>query len=78
MAFDMIFVSTYNAETELIHCKYAIADGKRVDVNGFPPIPLEAEGRGTQSRVIRSGKPWLIRDYQHQMEFGPASPRGGS
>ncbi len=68
MAFDMIFVSTYNRETQLIHCDYAIADGKRVDVEGFPPIPLEAEGRGTQSRVIRSGKPWLIRDYQHQVE----------
>jgi PAS domain S-box-containing protein len=66
--YAMIFVSTYNAETKLIHCGYAIADGNRVDVEGFPPIPLEEEGHGTQSRVIRSGKPWLIRDYQRQIE----------
>jgi PAS domain S-box-containing protein/putative nucleotidyltransferase with HDIG domain len=67
MHYEMIFVSTYDPATQLIRCVYAIANGKRLDISEFPPIPLEEEGRGTQSRVIRSGKPWLIRDYQLQM-----------
>lgn len=33
------------------------------DVSSFSPIPLEPEGQGIQSPVIRSAKPRLINDY---------------
>jgi len=32
------------------------------DASRLPPIPLEPEGQGTQSRVIRSGEPLYISD----------------
>ena len=43
-------------------------DNKWLDVSGFPSIPLEAEGKGTQSIAIRSGQPLLIPDFQAQLK----------
>ena len=37
------------------------------DVSGFPPIPLEPPGLGTQSRVIRSGESLLLPDYERAL-----------
>jgi putative nucleotidyltransferase with HDIG domain len=64
MTCDSLFVSSYEPQEALIRCAYAVVGGNSLDVSSFPPIPLEPEGKGTQSRVIRSGKPLLLKDYQ--------------
>ncbi|MBI5945415.1 MAG: GAF domain-containing protein [Chloroflexi bacterium] len=61
---DGLFISAYDPETQLIACRAFWMDNKWMDVSAFPPIPLEAEGKGTQSLVIRTGLPMLIDDYQ--------------
>ena len=57
-------VSAFDPDTQLITCRAFVMNGQALDVSAFPPIPLEEEGRGTQSLVIRSGKPLLLNDYQ--------------
>jgi PAS domain S-box-containing protein len=59
---DTLLVSSYDSETNLIRCAYAWIEGKRVHADQFPPIPLAPEGRGLQSRVIRSGTALRIAD----------------
>ena len=57
-----LLVSIYTPEDRLIRCVYASVDGVAVATEDFPPLPLEREGRGMQSRVIRSGLPLIIPD----------------
>ena len=57
-------VSAFDPDTQLITCRAFVMNGQALDVSAFPPIPLEEEGRGTQSLVIRSGKSLLLNDYQ--------------
>ncbi len=57
-----LLVSIYTPEDRLIRCAYASVDGVAVDAENFPPLPLEDEGRGMQSRVIHSGQPLIIGD----------------
>ena len=61
---DTLFISAFDEKTELITCNAYWMRGTWLDVTPFPPIPLEGEGKGTQSRVIRSGQPMLLSDYQ--------------
>lgn len=61
---DAFFVAGYDHDEELIHCVYAIVEVQTIPADQLPPIPLEPEGMGTQSLVIRSGKPLLISNYQ--------------
>ena len=61
---EIIVVSSFSAETQLITCQYMNGLGGEADVSCFPPIPLEPEGQGAQSRVIRSGKSLLMPDYE--------------
>ena len=68
MPCDFIFVSNYEASQQLIRCVYALSPQEELDATTFPPIPLEGEGRGTQSRVIRSGEPLLLNDYAAQLK----------
>jgi len=58
------YVSTFDPQTELVRCVYARHGETRLDAAGFPPIPLEPEGQGTQSRVIRSGETLYLPDYR--------------
>ena len=60
------YISAYDPGTRLITCEACWLDRHWLDVSGFPPIPLEDEGRGTQSVVIRTGRPLLLNDYQKQ------------
>ena len=62
MPHDSLFISSYQADEALIYCKFAIVDGVQVDSSKLPPVPLEPEGQGLQSTVIRSGMPLLIND----------------
>ncbi len=57
-----LLVSIYTPEDGLIRCVYACTDDSILDTASFPPLPLEQEGRGMQSRVIRSGLPVIIPD----------------
>ncbi len=57
-----LLVSIYTPEDGLIRCAYAYADGRAMDPLVFPPLPLDLEGRGMQSQVIRSGQPLIVAD----------------
>jgi len=61
---DNLVVSTFDPETQLITCRAFWMENNWLDVSAFPPIPLEAEGKGTQSLVIHTGQAMLISDYQ--------------
>ncbi|GAB4543110.1 MAG: hypothetical protein Fur002_14560 [Anaerolineales bacterium] len=65
---NTIFISTYERKTQTIHMAYGWHDGAPVKVEQYPPIPLESEDKGTQSRVIRSGKPLILNDYQESLK----------
>lgn len=63
---DSLFISIYDAESEMIYCTYGWHDGQLLDMGRLPPIPLEPEGHGIQSTVIRTGRPSIIRDFQER------------
>ena len=63
---DTFILSKYDAEKEMIHCDYIIHEGKEEDPSHLPPIPLEPEGKGTQSLVIREGKALIINNLQER------------
>ena len=65
---DTLFISAFDHETQLITCSAYWMSGTWLDVAPFPAIPLEEEGKGTQSRVIHSGQPMLLNDYQSFMK----------
>lgn len=48
----------------MITCEYAEYEGEPIDTTTLPPIPLEPEGGGTQSMVIRTGEPLIVDDLQ--------------
>ena len=59
---DGIVVSSYDQAEGLIRCEYAWVDGNLPDPSTFPPLPLNREGGGMQSRVIVTGEPLLVND----------------
>ncbi len=59
---DGVLVSSYDESDGLIRCDYAWSDGNRLDTSVFPPLPLNREGGGMQSKVIVSGEPPLFND----------------
>lgn len=61
---DSLVISNYDDEKKLICCQAYWLDGEWLDAQPFPAIPLEEEGKGTQSQAIRSGKSLLIGDFQ--------------
>ena len=63
MPCDTFFISSFNEQQQMIRCMFGNVEGGALDVSTLPAIPLEPEGHGIQSQVIRSGKPWLVRDY---------------
>jgi PAS domain S-box-containing protein len=62
-----MLVSQYDSSEQLIRCAFGYDNGP-MDVSQFPPISLEAQGRGTQSLVIRSGQPLILNDYETQIK----------
>ena len=59
---DGLIVSSYDDRDELIRCEYAWTDGVVLDATTLPPIALNRQGGGMQSRVIVSGEPLLFND----------------
>jgi signal transduction histidine kinase len=64
---DGVVVSSYDEHEGLIRCDYAWSDGNRLDPSIFPPLPLNVEGGGMQSRVIVSGEPLLFNDVSERV-----------
>jgi PAS domain S-box-containing protein len=59
---DGVIVSSYDERDDLIRCEYAWTDGAVIDASTLPPLSLNREGGGMQSRVIVSGEPLLFND----------------
>jgi PAS domain S-box-containing protein len=64
---DGVVVSSYDEEDGLIRCEYAWSDGNRLDASTFPPLPLNREGGGMQSRVIVGGEPLVFNDVSERV-----------
>ena len=63
-----VIVSSFDPETGLISADYAWVDGDRLDPTILPPLPLNREGGGMQSKVIVSGRPLLVNDVPEQVK----------
>jgi PAS domain S-box-containing protein len=59
---DGVLVSSYDESDGLLRCEYAWEDGARLDISVFPPLALNRDGGGMQSRVIMTGEPLLFND----------------
>jgi PAS domain S-box-containing protein len=65
---DGVVVSSYEERDGLIRCEYAWSDGKRLDASSLPPLPLNREGGGMQSRVIVTGEPLVFNDVADRVQ----------
>jgi PAS domain S-box-containing protein len=65
---DGIVVSSYDERDGLIRCEYAWVEGNVVDPSTLPPLALNREGGGMQSRVIVSGEPELFNDVAERVQ----------
>jgi signal transduction histidine kinase len=63
-----VIVSSFDPQSGLISADYAWVDGGRLDPSILPPLPLNREGGGMQSRVIVSGQPLLVNDVPEQVK----------
>jgi PAS domain S-box-containing protein len=63
-----VIVSSFDPQTELISADYAWVDGGRLDPSILPPLSLNREGGGMQSRVIVTGEPLLVNDVPEQVK----------
>src|ERR671936_1132322 len=68
---DGVIVSSYEAADDLIRCDYAWSDGARLDASALPPLQLNREGGGMQSRVIVTGEPLLVNDVAEVVQHEP-------
>ena len=59
---DGLIVSSYDERDDLIRAEYVWTDGEILDPSNLPPVPLNRDGGGMQSRVIVSGEPLLFND----------------
>jgi PAS domain S-box-containing protein len=64
---DGLVVSSYDEREDLIRCEYALVEGNVVDASTLPPLPLNREGGGMQSRVIVSGESFLFNDVAERV-----------
>jgi PAS domain S-box-containing protein len=65
---DGVVVSSYNEREDQIRCEYAWVEGNIVDPSTLPPVPLNREGGGMQSRVIVTGEPFLFNDVVDRVQ----------
>ncbi|MBA3074936.1 MAG: PAS domain S-box protein, partial [Anaerolineae bacterium] len=63
MKCENLYISEYDSDTKMNKALFAVNEGTFLDVSEFPQIPLEPEGKGIQSSVIRSGIALNISDY---------------
>ena len=60
-------ISRFDASEKMIYAQFVALDGAQQDCDGFPPIPLEVAGQGTQSEVLRTGEAQIVPDYLASM-----------
>ena len=65
---DTLILSSYDKEKELIYSDFIIHEGEEQDLTAIPPTPLNVEVQGTESLVIRSGKPLISNDFIESVE----------
>jgi PAS domain-containing protein len=65
---DGVVVSSFDHDEGLIRCEYAWVEGARIDESTLPPLPLNPEGGGMQSRVIVTGEPLLANDVAERVK----------
>ncbi|HAJ38804.1 MAG TPA: hypothetical protein DCL15_24315 [Chloroflexi bacterium] len=70
---DVLYLSSFDPESELITCLFAWQDGHALDVAMIPPIKLAPAGQGTQSLAIRTGQSILLTDYNAQRRTSQSS-----
>jgi PAS domain S-box-containing protein len=70
---DSLVISSFDPADQMIRCVYMLQDGVAVDVSEFPPIDLEPEGKGTQSRAIHTGESLYLPDYMTHMQTARVS-----
>jgi signal transduction histidine kinase len=63
-----VIISSYDDGAGLIRCEYAWTDGTRIDPATLPPLELNREGGGMQSRVILSGEPLLENEVAERVK----------
>jgi signal transduction histidine kinase len=63
-----VIVSSFDSATGRIFCDYALVDGEKLDPALLPPLDLNREGGGMQSRVIVTGEPLVINDVAEQVK----------
>jgi signal transduction histidine kinase len=68
---DGVIVSSYEDADGLIRCDYAWSDGERLDASRLPPLELNREGGGMQSRVIVTGEAALFNDVPDVVQHEP-------
>ncbi len=68
MPCDTLFISAFDSASSMISMAGGWHDGRPVDLAGYEPIPLEPQGSGIQSRVIRTKEPELIQDFQARLK----------
>ena len=66
MPCDNLIVSSYDPTTRLIRCEAAWIGDRQLDASAFPPVPLNPEGKGTQSLAIHTGEPVYLPDFEQQ------------
>jgi PAS domain S-box-containing protein len=65
---DGLVVSSYDPADGLIRCEYAWVGGNKLDPATLPPLTLNPQGEGMQSRVILTGESRLINDVAEQVQ----------
>ena len=64
---DGLIASSYDDREEIIRAEYAWTDGTILDPSTLPPVRLNREGGGMQSRVIVGGEPLLFNDVAERV-----------
>lgn len=65
---DGVVVSSFDPGEGLIRCEYAWVEGARIDESTLPPLPLNRDGGGMQSRVILTGEALLANDVAERVQ----------
>ena len=68
--YDGVLVSSYDEADGYIRCDYALVDGNRLDPSVFPPLRLDPQGEGMQTRVFRTGESLVVNDVAGQIQRG--------
>ncbi len=65
---DSMHISSFDIDSGMIKCIASWHENRKMDVTKFPLLPLEPEGHGIQSRVIRTGSSMIINDYEEELK----------